>query len=351
MYIDPPTIRLALVSVVGQVCRDSVTEGGDRLKSRGQECPVNTKLGEIMSDTIGVERQQKSFVATWLLSLLLGIFGVDRFYLGKVGTGILKLITFGGYGIWWLIDLILVLAGATKDKSGQPLAGQTPSAKRTAWIVSGAVILFSIIIGSTTGAHTGAIATNDSSISDSANTSATDSASVAPAQPAFKTQTFRGSGDSVVKYEVDVPAVVTFTCNNCSGNTTLETDGAESLMVNEIGAYSGSQLINTGEGSLTTKFTLTADASWTLKIADASTVKPVSGPVSGSGDSVIYFSDTFDTAAVRNVGDSNFVIYAYGGGSQDLVVNEIGSYQGVVNISGPGFVEVRSNGSWTITPQ
>jgi TM2 domain-containing membrane protein YozV len=66
---------------------------------------------------------QKSFVVTWLLSLLLGYFGIDRFYLGKIGTGILKLITLGGFGLWYLIDLILVLGGAQTDNQNRPLAG------------------------------------------------------------------------------------------------------------------------------------------------------------------------------------------------------------------------------------
>ena len=48
----------------------------------------------------------------WILALLMSIFfgwiGVDRFIMGKVGTGILKLITLGGLGVWWLIDLILI---------------------------------------------------------------------------------------------------------------------------------------------------------------------------------------------------------------------------------------------------
>ncbi len=48
----------------------------------------------------------------WVLCLLMSIFfgslGVDRFIMGKVGTGILKLITAGGLGVWWLVDLILI---------------------------------------------------------------------------------------------------------------------------------------------------------------------------------------------------------------------------------------------------
>jgi TM2 domain-containing membrane protein YozV len=47
------------------------------------------------------------------MSILFGSLGVDRFIMGKVGTGILKLITCGGCGIWWLIDLILI---ATKHR-------------------------------------------------------------------------------------------------------------------------------------------------------------------------------------------------------------------------------------------
>jgi TM2 domain-containing membrane protein YozV len=65
---------------------------------------------------------QKSFVAALLLCFFLGGLGVHRFYVGKVGTGILQLVTLGGLGIWVLIDLIMIIVGAFKDKQGRPLA-------------------------------------------------------------------------------------------------------------------------------------------------------------------------------------------------------------------------------------
>ena len=64
----------------------------------------------------------KSYVTALLLSFFFGVFGVDRFYLGHVGVGLGKLFTFGGLGIWALIDFILIATKNVKDNQGIPLA-------------------------------------------------------------------------------------------------------------------------------------------------------------------------------------------------------------------------------------
>ncbi len=66
----------------------------------------------------------KSRLATTLLCILPACFlvnGVHRFYLGKIGTGIVMLLTLGGLGIWTLIDFIFAVSGAMKDKDGKPI--------------------------------------------------------------------------------------------------------------------------------------------------------------------------------------------------------------------------------------
>ena len=63
----------------------------------------------------------KSYVTALLLSGFLGGFGVDRFYLGYTGLGIAKLLTFGGCGIWSLIDFILIAVRNVPDSRGLPL--------------------------------------------------------------------------------------------------------------------------------------------------------------------------------------------------------------------------------------
>ena len=63
----------------------------------------------------------KDWLSTLLISFFVGWFGIDRFYLGYTGLGILKLITFGGCGIWYLVDLILIAMGKLDDSQGRPL--------------------------------------------------------------------------------------------------------------------------------------------------------------------------------------------------------------------------------------
>jgi len=63
----------------------------------------------------------KSRLVAFLLAFFLGYLGVQRFYVGKNGTGLLMLLTFGGVGVWWFIDWIMILVGAFRDQEGRPV--------------------------------------------------------------------------------------------------------------------------------------------------------------------------------------------------------------------------------------
>ena len=65
--------------------------------------------------------RQRHFLITFFFSFMWGSFGVDRFYMGYIGTGIIKLLTFGGFGIWTTIDLFVIMAGAMKDKQDRDM--------------------------------------------------------------------------------------------------------------------------------------------------------------------------------------------------------------------------------------
>jgi TM2 domain-containing membrane protein YozV len=65
--------------------------------------------------------QRKSWLLTLLLAIFLGYLGIHRFYVGKVGTGLVYLFTGGVCGIGWVLDIILILVGSFRDSAGMPL--------------------------------------------------------------------------------------------------------------------------------------------------------------------------------------------------------------------------------------
>jgi TM2 domain-containing membrane protein YozV len=66
-----------------------------------------------------VTESDKDWSILFSLSLFLGLFGADRLYLGYTFIAFLKCFTLGGFGLWWVIDLIIILSNKITDSDGR----------------------------------------------------------------------------------------------------------------------------------------------------------------------------------------------------------------------------------------
>lgn len=69
-------------------------------------------------------KSEKDWLVTLLLCIFVGGIGIHRFYAGKIGTGILQLLTAGGCGIWTLVDLIMIITGKFTDSEGKAIVNE-----------------------------------------------------------------------------------------------------------------------------------------------------------------------------------------------------------------------------------
>ena len=85
---------------------------------------VNLNLREQPLSIMEEEYSDVDWTTLLILSVLLGGLGVDRFFSGHIGLGVLKLITVGGCGIWAIIDIIMIATGKFRDGEGRLVVNQ-----------------------------------------------------------------------------------------------------------------------------------------------------------------------------------------------------------------------------------
>ncbi len=234
-----------------------------------------------------------------------------------------------------------------------------PFYRKKRFIFPALLVLLIIIIvlankggGSSSGGHVAAAPATASAAAPAPGATPESPSSAAPAAAA--PTTYAGKGDDVVKITKDAgPAIVTFDCARCSGNTVLQSDGADLLLVNTIDGYTGRRLIDAMDGSTTSTLTVKATGSWKITVASGlASAKKGDTSVNGHGDDVAVLTGNISKAAITNKGgQSNFVVQAYSTGSSlpDLAVNTIGGYTGTVPVQGPVALAITSTGDWTVS--
>lgn len=166
-----------------------------------------------------------------------------------------------------------------------------------------------------------------------------------------------GEGDTMLDITAigDKPAMVHAVFTGSRNNALLAVDGngeQVELLVNAIGAYDGTALMQESFVGTPTHLQVQATGGWHIEVLPLSQVTRVAGPHAGAGDQV-FFTEQSGIATFTHDGSRNFAVWAYGNDRiQQLLVNTIGAYSGEAIVPGPegALVAVMADGNWSYTP-
>jgi TM2 domain-containing membrane protein YozV len=114
-----PLIMWVVLDLAWILSRDFRDANGRRIMRRDAEDNRSYSATQMASRRRDPAVSKSSRGIALLLAIVLGIFGAHRFYVGRVGTGLVMLVTLGGLGIWWLVDIVMVACGQLKDMDGK----------------------------------------------------------------------------------------------------------------------------------------------------------------------------------------------------------------------------------------
>jgi len=230
--------------------------------------------------------------------------------------------------------------------------------------IAGVTLVF-ILIGAAGSTTSGTRASETEPAATKPRTSATTAPGMTTTTNAPTTTTLpppvllEGNGDDVVQLSPPLTSgklvVITY---SGSRNFIVQAQNAAGenleLLVNEIGAYTGTKLYVEDSAAL---LEVQASGPWSIEIKDLAQARQWDGnsPLSGSGDDVVGIPGGLPSLrlyTVANDGARNFVVYSFTRSERNLLINEIGAYSGTKSLPrGTTVLAVESSGSWSFTPK
>lgn len=173
----------------------------------------------------------------------------------------------------------------------------------------------------------------------------------------FAPRNYSGSGDEVIDLGAALDfGIVRADMRGSGNNIVWAMDSAREdtdLLVNTIGAHSGTSLFGAMHSQAARYLEVQADGPWSLQVRDIRYAAEFGGSSSGSVDEVLLYGGAAGTLSASYSGDANFIVLEHFrgryGDESDLLFNEIGAYSGAATLNaGPAVIEVISDGPWSL---